>query len=226
MDMGPSCRAIALREKTRVAAQTRRWATRPRTRSFTSQPIREAASISARKRTASSGWRWWSVIAGSAPASSPKEGGRSIISTASASRSRGVRTGTSPPQQRALGGKAGAERDHQPPVARHRLARAEGLLEDEEHGRRGHVAEALEHVARGGDLRVVEAEEPPRLVDHPAAGRVQHEVADVLLLEPLRFHQALGHLLHHGGPDTSHVLGQHDALAAAGKLEAHGGQVL
>ena len=63
-------------------------------------------------------------------------------------------------------------------------------------------------------------------LDHPATRGVEHEVPDVVLLEPLRFHEAIRHLRHHGGADAPDFLREHHARAASGKLEAHGGQML
>ncbi len=81
--------------------------------------------------------------------------------------------------------KPGPEADHEPPLAGNRLSRPQGLLQDEEDGRRGHVAVLPQHVARGRHLLLGEVEHRERPIDHVTAGRVEDPVPDVLVLESL-----------------------------------------
>src|SRR5262245_41833643 len=128
------------------------------------------------RATSARDWRRWSM--GTGPSS---------ISTAPSARRSGranLRASFMlPAEQRALRGKPGSERDHQPPVARRRFAGAQELVEHEQDRGRGHVPEVAQHVARVGDMALVEPHELLRVVDHATAGRVQDEMPDLALLE-------------------------------------------
>src|SRR6266446_1599132 len=130
-------------------------------------------------------------------------------------------TRRSPPEESAFGGEAGTEGDHQRPVAGDGRFGAQRLVQHEEDRRRRHVAVAAQHRARVADLLLAQVQQRSGAVDHPPSRGVQDPVADVLALEPLRRHQDLGHLAHHGGADTTDVLREDHARPPARILESH-----
>src|SRR5215469_4058923 len=222
------------------STRPRRRAQRTSVTGMSAAPAPTSSTVTARSagRERSRRWTWWRVsqrppkrplrrvMASRQLLISAAGAGRSINSMASWSRSRGIRSDASPSEQGALGREARTERDHQAPVAWSGAAGVERLFEDEQHGGRRHVAEVLQHMARVRDLGVVELEETARLLDHASAGGVQYEVTHVLLLEPLRGHEALGHLLHHAGPDAAHLLGELHARPPVANIEAQDGELL
>ena len=75
-------------------------------------------------------------------------------------------------------------------------------------------------------LGLAQLEEHPRAIDHATSRRVEHPVADVLALEPLRRQEGLRHLAHHLSADLADVLRQDDARPPTRILEPHRVQVL
>src|SRR2546426_277345 len=135
-------------------------------------------------------------------------------------------TRRSPPEESAFGGEAGTEGDHQRPVAGDGRFGAQRLVQHEEDRRRRNVAVAAQHRARVADLLLAQVQQRSGAVDHPPSRGAQDPVADVLALEPLRRHQDLGHLAHHGGADTTDILREDHARPPAGILQSHRAEVL
>ena len=75
-------------------------------------------------------------------------------------------------------------------------------------------------------LGLVQLEERSRAIDHATARRVEHPVADMLALEPLRRHEGLRHVAHHLSTDLADVLRQDDARPPPRVLEPHRLQML
>src|SRR5713101_4514867 len=152
--------------------------------------------------------------------------GPSMSSSTPSARASGGRKGMLPAQQGSLGGEARPEGDHEAPISRYRFTLLEQVVEHEDDSGGGHVAVVLQHVARVRELALLERHEAADLLDHAPARRVQDEVRDVVLLQPLRGHERLGHLGHHGRADAPHVLREHHPRPPARILEAHRAQVL
>src|SRR5215470_2569958 len=76
-------------------------------------------------------------------------------------------------QERAFGGEAGTERDHDTPVALARLSVLEHLVQHEQYSGRRQIAESTQYLARVNHLVVRELQVSLRPLEHPPTCRVQ-----------------------------------------------------
>src|SRR5215470_6481814 len=124
-------------------------------------------------------------------------------------------------QERAFGGEARTQRDHDTPVTRTRLSVLQHLVQHEQDGGRGQIAESPQNVARELYLVVRELEVPLGSLEHPPTCRVEDPEPHVFPSPTVVLEDAFRELSHHQGRDPPHILAQTDSRSATREGEAH-----
>src|SRR5262249_9047873 len=128
-------------------------------------------------------------------------------------------------QERAFGGEAGTERDHDTPVALARLSVLEHLVQHEQYSGRRQIAESTQYLARVDHLVVRELQVSLRPLKPPPTCRVQDPELHVFPSETVVLEDAFRELRHHDGSDAPHVLAQAHPGSSTWEREAHAVEV-
>src|SRR5262249_40148265 len=124
-------------------------------------------------------------------------------------------------QERAFGGEARTQRDHDTPVARPRLSMLQHFVQHEQNGGRRQIAESPQNVARELYLVVRELEVPLGSLEDPPTCRVEDPEPHVFPSQTVVLENAFRELSHHQRGDPPYILAQADSRSATREGEAH-----